>query len=185
MTKYRSLDLQDGAVICALTALDTDLNQFHALCMEQGPFFKVFFSEFATDAHRKGLHQSLPRQPAHVSHHMREYWRPQIEKKQILAIRELFTKFQAQWREMCAFHTKKFFPAAEASTASALTTLNTQFTDLATNICAICSEITDTKDLFLPGSVLEPEYTVTVIHGNARGVSVNNMLHSLLDLSDE
>ena len=36
MTKYRSLNLQDGAVICALTALDTDLNQFHALCMEQG-----------------------------------------------------------------------------------------------------------------------------------------------------
>ena len=185
MTKYRSLNLQDGAVICALTALDTDLNQFHALCMEQGPFFRVFFDEFATDAHRKGLLQNLPRRPAHVSHHMREYWRPQIEKKQILAIRELFTRFQAQWREMCAFHAKKFFPAAEAATASPLTTLNTQFTDLATNICAICSAITDTKDLFLPGSVLEPEYTVTVIHGNSEIACVSTMLHSLLDLCDE
>ena len=119
MTRYRSLDLQNGSVICALMALDAELCEFHYLCAELGPFFKFFFDEFTTDAHRKGLHRErmpgcLAVQdgiPAHVSHYGRDYWKPQIEKKQILAIQELFTKFRVKWHELYShFNAKFYFP---------------------------------------------------------------------------
>jgi hypothetical protein len=90
MTLFRSLDLNNTDVICQLMALDTDLREFYYLCLEQGPFFKLIFDEFVTDAHTKRLQQApagLPACRPHVSHFGRDYWRPQIEKSQILEIR--------------------------------------------------------------------------------------------------
>ena len=180
MTRYRSLDLQNGSVICALVALDAELCEFHYLCAELGPFFKFFFDEFTTDAYRKGLHRErmpgcLAVQegiPAHVSHYGRDYWKPQIEKKQILAIQELFIKFKVKWHELYShFNAKFYFPQTEPSVTSPWTVLNTQFMNLATNICAICSQLTNTQDLFLAVSDSEPKYTVTVIRPTVPSVS--------------
>jgi hypothetical protein len=103
MTLFRSLDLNNTDVICQLMALDTDLREFYYLCLEQGPFFKLIFDEFVTDAHRKGLQQKQPGLrgcPPHVSHFVRDYWKPQIEKSQILDIQKSFTKFQVEWHTL-------------------------------------------------------------------------------------
>ena len=164
MTRYRSLDLNDTNVICKLVALDTDMSQFHYLCLEQGPLFKLIFDEFVTDAHRKGLQQKQPGMPGcppHVSHIARVYWKPQIEKSQITAIQTLFTKFQVQWHELFSkFNAKFYFPRAEPSLPTPWTALNTQLMTLATSICAICSKLGNSKDMFLAASDDIPQYTV-------------------------
>ena len=165
MTNYRSLDLNDPTVICELVALDTDMTQFHYLCLEQGPFFKMIFNEFVTDAHRKALQQQQPGMPGcppHVSHLNRDYWKESIEKSQILAIHNLLQKFQVKWHELFSkFNAQFYFPRAEPSVPSPWTLLNTQFMQLATNICAICSKLTDAKDLFLAEPPPEPHFKVT------------------------
>ena len=187
MTRYRSLDLTDTNVICALMALDTDLREFHYLCMEQGPLFKLIFDEFVTDAHRKGLQHKVPGMPGcppHVSHFGREYWTPQIEKSQICTIQTLFIKFQVQWHELFSkFNAKFYFPRAEPSVPSPWTLLNTQFMNLATNICAICSKLAQMQDKFLASSDEISKFSVTVIRPNAPGERVDALLHSLAQLS--
>ena len=165
MTNYRSLDLNDPTVICELVALDTDMTQFHYLCLEQGPFFKMIFNEFVTDAHRKGLQQKQPGMPGcppHVSHLNRDYWKESIEKSQILVIHNLFQKFQVKWHELFSkFNAQFYFPRAEPSVPSPWTRLNIQFMQLATNICAICTKLTDAKDLLLAEPPPEPHFKVT------------------------
>ena len=176
------LDLNDTTVIYALTALDTDLKEFHYKCMELGPFFKLFFHEFTTDAHRKGLLQEKPKGgfgfyadfPAHVSHNAREYWKPQIEQSQILAIHSLFSQFQVQWRELYSHFNGKFYsPQADASVPSPWTPLNTEFVKLATNICAICSQLTDAPDEELPRN------RVTVMLGSLAQLSESDPYETL------
>lgn len=166
MPRDQPLDLNDPTVICALTALDTDLKEFHYKCMELGPFFKMLFDEFATDAHRKGLLQEKLKGalgfPAHVSHHAREYWKPQIQKSQVLAIHELFSNFQQQWRELYSHFNATFYaPQAAASVPSPWTCLNTEFVKLATNICAMCLQLTGAPDEALTGSEPVPRSRVT------------------------
>lgn len=163
MTRFRSLDLNDSDVICELMALDTELLQFHYLCLEQGPLFKLIFGEFVTDAPRKALQQQ-PQQtgiPPRASHFGRDYWKPQIEKSQISAIHTLFVKFQVQWHELFSkFNAKFYFPRAEPSLPTPWTALNTQLMTLATSICAICSKLGNSKDMFLAASDDIPQYTV-------------------------
>ena len=186
MTRFRSLDLNDTDVICELVALDTDMSQFHYLCLEQGPLFKLIFDEFVTDAHRKGLQQKqpgLPGCPPHVSHFGREYWKPQIEKSQISAIQTLFTKFQVQWHELFSkFNAKFYFPRTEPSVPSPWTLLNTQFMNLTTNICAICSKLTGAKDMFLASCHEVPQFSV--IDRSAPPAPVDALLQSLYQLSE-
>jgi hypothetical protein len=189
MTSNESLDLRNGTVICALMALDTELSQFHYLCMEQGPFFKFFFDEFTTDAHRKALQQTLPALPGcapHVSHYGRYYWKPQIEKKQILAIHGLFSKFQQKWQELYAhFNVKFYYPQAEPSVLSPWTLLNEQLVNFSTNICAICSQLANTSDPFHEASGPEHKYRVTVIEPNLPRASLDTLLQSLGQLYEK
>jgi hypothetical protein len=186
MTKYRSLDLNDADVICTLMALDTDLREFHYLCLEQGPFFKLIFSEFVTDAHRKGLqqeHPGMPGCPAHVSHFAREYWKESIEKSQILAIQNHFTKFQVKWHEQFSQYNANFyFPRAEPSVPSPWTRLNTQLMTLATNVCSICAKLTDAPDMFLASSPDIPAFTV--VDRTRRQPPLDALLRSLAQLSE-
>ena len=186
MTRFRSLDLNDTDVICELVALDTDMSQFHYLCLEQGPLFKLIFDEFVTDAHRKGLQQKqpgLPGCPPHVSHFGREYWKPQIEKSQISAIQTLFTKFQVQWHELFSkFNAKFYFPRAEPSVPSPWTRLNSELMNLATNICAICSKLTGAQDMFIASSRDVPAFTV--VDRTRRQPPLDALLQSLYQLSE-
>ena len=183
MTRFRSLDLNDTDVICELVALDTDMLQFHYLCLEQGPFFKLIFDEFVTDAPRKALQRQQPGWsgcPPRVSHFGREYWKPQIEKSQISAIQTLFTKFQVQWHELFSkFNAKFYFPRAEPSVPSPWTRLNSELMNLATNICAICAKLTGAQDMFLASSRDVPAFTVI-----DRGAPVDALLQSLYQLSE-
>jgi hypothetical protein len=170
-----TLDLQNHNVISALVALDTDLAQFYYLCTEQGPFFKLFFDEFTTEAHRKGLQQKpagLPGCPPHVSHYGRDYWKPQIEKQQISAIRELFAKFQVLWTKLYEDYQPKFYDPPAPSVSSPWTTLNDQFLKFTQNICAICDQLTSTPDFSAPA--------VSELRQN----SLNSLLQSLVELSD-
>jgi hypothetical protein len=165
MTHYRSLDLSDTKVICALMALDTDLREFYYLCLEQGTFFQFIFSEFVNDAHSKRLQQAptgLPACRAHVSHFGRDYWKPQIEKTQITAIQTLFTKFQVEWHTLFSrFNSHFYFPQAAESVPSPWTALNTPLMNLATNICTMCSELNGAQDMFLTSNHEVPQFTVT------------------------
>jgi hypothetical protein len=153
MTNYRSLDLSNTKVMCTLMALDTDLREFYYLCLEQGPFFKLIFDEFVTDAHSKRLQQApvgLPACRPHTSHFARDYWKPQIEKSQISDIQKIFTKFQVEWHTLFSrFNAKFYFPKAAESVPSPWTALNAPLMTLATNICTICSELTGAQDMFL------------------------------------
>lgn len=170
-----TLDLQNHNVISALVALDTDLAQFYYLCTEQGPFFKLFFDEFTTEAHRKGLQQKpagLPGCPPHVSHYERDYWKPQIEKQQISAIRELFAKFKVLWTQLYNNYQPKFYDPPAPSVTSPWTTLNDQFLKFTQNICAICDQLTTTPDFSAPA--------VSELRQN----SLNSLLQSLVELSD-
>jgi hypothetical protein len=164
MTLFRSLDLNNTDVICQLMALDTDLREFYYLCLEQGPFFKLIFDEFVTDAHTKRLQQApagLPACRPHVSHFGRDYWRPQIEKSQILDIQKSFTKFQVEWHTLFSrFNAKFYFPQAP-SVPSPWTRLNSDLMNLATNICTICSKLSNAKDMFLASNHEVPKFTVT------------------------
>ena len=195
MTRYRSLDLNDTNVICALMALDTDMSQFHYLCLEQGPLFKLIFDEFVTDAHRKGLQQKqagMPGCPPHVSHFGRDYWKPQIEKTQITAIQTLFTKFQVKWHELFSkFNANFYFPRAEPSVPSPWTRLNSELMNLATNICTICSKITGAKDMFLTSNHEVPEAPQApdipkyrVMYRRPKRAALDALLLSLAQLSD-
>ena len=181
----KSLDLNDSDVICTLMALDTDLREFHYLCLEQGPFFKLIFNEIVTDAHRKGLQQApagMPGCPPHVSHYGREYWKPQIEKSQISEIQKLFTKFQVQWHELFSrFNATFYVPRAEPSVPSPWTALNTQLMTLATNICAICAKLTDAPDSF-PAAADEVS-KFTVAYREPRRRTLGALLASLAQLS--
>jgi len=184
MTRYRSLDLEDHAVVCALSALDTDLRQFNYVCIEQGPFFKLFFEEFVSDAPRTALQQKppgLPGCPPHVSHCGRQFWKPQIEKAQILAIYKLFVKFRVQWQELFSRHSPNYyFPAAASTVQSPWTLLDAQLLDLASNICATCRELTDAPDDFLA----EPRPTARFGADPRRQAHFGELLHSLAQLSE-
>ena len=186
MTKYRSLDLNDTNVICAFMALDTDLREFHYLCLEQGLLFKLIFDEFVTDAYRNDLQQKVPGMPGcppHVSYFGREYWKPQIEKSQISAIQTLFTKFQVQWHELFSkFNAKFYFPRAEPSVPSPWTRLNSELMNLATNICAICAKLTGAKDMFLASSPDIPAFAV--VDRTRRQPPLDALLQSLYQLSE-
>ena len=185
MTRFRSLDLNDSDVICELMALDTELLQFHYLCLEQGPLFKLIFGEFVTDAPRKALQQQ-PQQtgiPPRASHFGRDYWKPQIEKSQISAIHTLFVKFQVQWHELFSkFNAKFYFPRAEPSLPTPWTALNTQLMTLATNICAICSKLTASPDMFLASQHEVQKYTV--IDRTPRRPRLDALLQALAQLSE-
>ena len=184
MTNYRSLDLSNTKVMCTLMALDTDLREFYYLCLEQGPFFKLIFDEFVTDAHSKRLQQApvgLPACRPHTSHFCRDYWKPQIEKSQISDIQKIFTKFQVEWHTLFSrFNAKFYFPKAAESVPSPWTALNAPLMTLATNICTICSELTGAKDMFLAANHDVPSFTVTYREPSRR---VGDLLHSLAQLS--
>ena len=184
MTNYRSLDLNDTGVICTLMALDTDLREFYYLCLEQGPFFKLIFDEFVTDAHTKRLQQApvgLPVCRAHVSHFARDYWKPQIEKSQISEIHKAFTKFQVEWHTLFSqFNAKFYFPQPAESVPSPWTALNAPLMTLATNICTICTKLTSSQDMFLASSQEVPKYTVTY---RTRRAPLDALLLSLAQLS--
>lgn len=60
--------------IYALVALDTDLNQFNKLCIEQGPFFKTLFVEGVSYGDRFNLKEHTLKQAPNASHVSRDYW---------------------------------------------------------------------------------------------------------------
>ena len=59
-------------------ALDTDLNQFNKICIEQGPFFKTLFVEGVSYGDRFNLKEDELKQTPNVSHVSRDYWKKKI-----------------------------------------------------------------------------------------------------------
>ena len=142
------LNLKNTHNILALMALDTELNQLHRLCIEQGPFFKVLFEEVASDALRQGLKQRIPRQPANESHFERSYWKPTITDRQIETIDYTISNFLERWTQVYnRFQMDIFHPRPDDVHAlSPLSIMNTEIVKLSHNIIAICRDLTTSTD---------------------------------------
>lgn len=142
------LNLKNTHNILALMALDTELNQLHRLCIEQGPFFKFLFEEVASDALRQGLKQRIPRQPANESHFERSYWKPTITDRQIETIDYTISNFLERWTQVYnRFQMDIFHPRPDDVHAlSPLSIMNTEIFKLSHNIIAICRDLTTSTD---------------------------------------
>ena len=87
-----------------------------------------------------------------------------------------------KWHELFSkFNTKFYFPRVDPSVKTSWTLLNTQFMNLATNICAICSKLTGAKDTFLASSNYVPKFTV--IDRSVQRPVIDALLQSLYQLS--
>jgi hypothetical protein len=141
------IDMNRDETVHALMALDTELNQLHRLCLEQGPFFKALFEEVCSDAQRQGLKQKLPRQPENQSHFERGYWKPAISHGQIKAIYQTVDAFSAEWDAFYEEHqSERFKPEANLHTASPVSLLDDEIRSLAGNIMKICKYLTSDTD---------------------------------------
>jgi hypothetical protein len=142
------IDTNRDEVVYALMALDTELNQLHRLCIEQGPFFKALFGEMSSDAHRQGLKQKLPRQPENQSHFERAYWKPAISCRQIEAIHHTVDVFGGEWNMFYERHQRETFrpEATWVHTTSPLSLLDDEIITLTSNIKKICQYLTSATD---------------------------------------
>jgi hypothetical protein len=143
------INLKSTHNILALMALDTELNQLHRLCIEQGPFFKVLFEEVASDALRQGLKQRIPRQPANESHFEASYWKPTITDRQIETIEYTVSNFFDRWTQVYKrFQMDVFHPRPDDVHAlSPLSIMNTEIVKLTRNILVICKKLTSHSDV--------------------------------------
>ena len=133
--------------ILALMALDTELNQLHRLCIEQGPFFKALFHEVTSDALRQGLKQRIPRQPENESHFEISYWKPTITGRQIDNIEYTMGDFCWQWTQVYNKAQADIFHPQPADAPTPLSVLNTQILKLTRNIAVICQSLTPHEDV--------------------------------------
>jgi hypothetical protein len=133
--------------ILALMALDTELNQLHRLCIEQGPFFKALFHEVTSDALRQGLKQRIPRQPENESHFEISYWKPTITGRQIDNIEYTIGEFRWQWTQVYNKAQSDIFHPQPADAPTPLSVLNTQILKLTRNIAVICQSLTPHEDV--------------------------------------
>jgi hypothetical protein len=141
------IDMNRDETVHALMALDTELNQLHRLCLEQGLFFKALFEEVCSDAQRQGLKQKLPRQPENQSHFERGYWKPAISHGQIKAIYQTVDAFWAEWDVFYEAHQReRFKPEANLHTVSPVSLLDDEIRSLAGNIKKICQYLTSDTD---------------------------------------
>jgi hypothetical protein len=142
------IDMNRDETVHALMALDTELNQLHRLCLEQGPFFKALFEEVCSDAQRQGLKQKLPRQPENQSHFERGYWKPAISHGQIRAIYQTVDAFSAEWDAFYEAHQReRFKPEANLHTVSPVSLLDDEIRSLTFNIKKICQYLTSDTDI--------------------------------------
>ena len=141
------LDLKVKRNILALMALDTELNQLHRLCIEQGPFFKALFHEVTSDALRQGLKQRIPRQPENESHFETSYWKPTITGRQIDNIEYTLSDFRWQWTQVYNKAQADIFHPQPADAPTPLSVLNTQILKLTRNIAVICQSLTPHEDV--------------------------------------
>jgi len=141
------IDMNRDETVHVLMALDTELNQLHRLCLEQGPFFKALFEEVCSDAQRQGLKQKLPRQPENQSHFERGYWKPAISHGQIKAIYQTVDAFSAEWDAFYEEHQReRFKPEANLHTVSPVSLLDDEIRSLTINIKKICQYLTSDTD---------------------------------------
>ena len=91
------LDLNSDAVVYALVALDTELNQLQRLWIEQGPFFKTLFVEVVSDGERFGLKEHTARQAANASHVSQDYWKKTIPCSDIENVRRKVAGLMHHW----------------------------------------------------------------------------------------
>jgi hypothetical protein len=143
------INLKSTHNILTLMALDTELNQLHRLCIEQGPFFKVLFEEVASDALRQGLKQKIPRQPANESHFETSYWKPTITDRQIETIEYTIGNFFERWTQVYnRFQVDIFHPRPDdVHTLSPLSIMNTEIVKLTHNILVICKKLTSHSEV--------------------------------------
>jgi hypothetical protein len=141
------LDLKVKRNILALMALDTELNQLHRLCIEQGPFFKALFHEVTSDALRQGLKQRIPRQPENESHFETSYWKPTITGRQIDNIEYTIGEFRWHWTQVYNKAQSDIFHPQPADAPTPLSVLNTQILKLTRNIAVICQSLTPHEDV--------------------------------------
>jgi hypothetical protein len=141
------IDTNREEVVYALMALDTELNQLHRLCIEQGPFFKALFHEVTSDALRQGLKQRIPRQPENESHFETSYWKPTITGRQIDNIEYTIGEFRWQWTQVYNKAQSDIFHPQPADAPTPLSVLNTQILKLTHNIAVICQSLTPHEDV--------------------------------------
>jgi len=149
-----NLDLNDPMIIYMLIALDTELNQLHRLCIEQGPFFKDIFLEMTSDTLRQNLKMKCHGAPANASHVSRSHWKPAIPVMEIINIHVLMAKMLIKWQEFCATTTfQQFTPPSVVDICSPMTILDKNIHELIQNIIFLCMQINLWK---APKRVVEP-----------------------------
>ena len=137
------LDLSNMSVIYALASLDTEMNQLHKLCIEQGPFFKAFFPLAVSDSQRSALKEHAPHQSPNASHLLRTYWKSKIFVYEIQNIGVTYTNVLKEWSRLYLLLSDfKVNPAVQWNTQvlpdTSLKELNTNLTALIVNISKAC-----------------------------------------------
>jgi hypothetical protein len=150
-TSGHFLDMGSQIVLYSLVALDTDLNQFNKLCIEQGPFFKTLFVEGVSYGDRFNLKEHALKQAPNASHVSRDYWKKKIPCSDIENIERNVKAITARWDKMYIVMMNEIMvPCAEVhpEPVSGLTLLNTQLAALKLSILSLCTYLL-TKSVFL------------------------------------
>lgn len=144
MAENELLDTNAMHVIYALSALDTEMNQLHKLCLEQGLFFKNFFPVAMSDSLGYGLKEHAPHQSPNASHLTRTYWRSKIYVYEIQNISTTYMNILKEWVRMYGVLTDfKMNPTAfkKPESENGLSEFNKNLKDLVLRICQVCDFI--------------------------------------------
>ncbi len=153
--EYRDvLDLNDKAVLCSIVALDTELNQLHKLCIEQGPFLKSILPEGVSGSELYNLKDYTTRKSPNMSRLSRNYWKGSIVVRDIFNIRNSIAAIMDRWRSVYGtlYHAQvdpmsgnsRYYPE------TSLSIFNKELSDICLNIVTLCIYIEEyrKKDRF-------------------------------------
>lgn len=136
------LDLNNMNVIYALSALDTEMNHLHNLCLEQGLFFKTFFPLAVSDSLRYSLKEHAPHQSPNASHLVRTFWKNKITLYEIEHIEGTYQSILKDWLRLYTIlyeiKTQPIPGNNKEIIANGLSELHKNLNDMATKIFEIC-----------------------------------------------
>jgi hypothetical protein len=141
------LDLNDKAVLYSIVALDTELNQLHKLCIEQGQFLKYILPEGVSNSELYNLKDHSTRKSPNLSHLSRGYWKSSIVVRDIFNIRNTIVSMMERWRSIYStLYQAQVNPMPGNSRyypETSLVIFNKELTDICLNTVTLCMYIED------------------------------------------